>query len=268
MSKIVKSESDSEKFSREIVEDHLQVKLEFTDFDGQVDYLASVDEKSEIALEVTSFTNPDRWQLHKMDDDGKYLVERHYLRQNWLINIEGVPNFLKLDRELLPRLVDLEIHHLPELRISTQGWWLEKIPTLNSLFKAIRRNNVEYITSRIGNFRDQQESDPRLVAITSSENWVYGGVNSSLELVEDFLECNKNDRRKLKATGFKDRHIFIWIDRFSKREIREIFDKDIIELPTRAPELPDEITHLWIADDVTRKAMYFDSTLAWELIAF
>lgn len=267
MPKVVKSESDSEKFARKIVERHLQVKLEFADFSGQVDYLPCAEDKSEIALEVTSFTNPDKWQLSKIVNEDKYLVERHDLRHNWLINVQGTPNFLKLDRELLPLLVVLEIHDLSELRTSTQGWWLEKMPTLSNLLKEIRRNNVEYI-SRIGNFRDQKGNDPRLVAITSSENWIYGGVNSSLELIEGFVESNKNDRRKLQETGFPNRHLFVWIDRFSKREIREIFDKDLIDLPTRTPKLPEEITHLWIADAVTNKAMYFDSNSEWELIAF
>jgi hypothetical protein len=268
MPKVIKSESESEKFAREIVESHLGVKLEFFDFSGQVDYLASAGEKSKIALEVTSFTEQDKWELSKIDDGGKYLVVRHDLNHNWLINVQGVPNFLKLGRELLPRLVDLEIHRLPELHTSTQGWWLEKVPTLKNLFKAIRSNNVEHISSRIGNFRDQDENDPRLVAITSSENWIFGGVNSSLELVEDFLDSDTNDRQKLQKTGFPDRHIFVWIDKFSKREVREIFDQGTVKLPTRTPELPPEITHLWLADTITRKVMYFNSTLEWELISY
>lgn len=268
MPKVVKLESYSERCAREIVEGHLQVTLEFADISGQVDYLSSDKKNSKIALEVTTFTNSESWQLFKMGDEGKYLIESHFLHQNWLINVKGVPNFLKLNRELLPRLADLEIHQLSELRTSTQGWWLEKVPTLKNLFSAIHSNKVEYISSRIGSFKDQKDNDPRLIAITSSENWIFEGVNSSLELIEDFLQSNSNDRRKLQATGFSNRHIFIWIDRFSRREIREIFDKVIIELPTRTAELPEEITHLWIADDVTRKAMYFDSTLKWQLIAF
>jgi len=268
MPKIIKSESDSEKSAREIVENHLGIKLEFSDFSGQVDYAGIAEEKLRIALEVTSFTDPDKWQLSKMDGGGKYLIERHDLSRNWLVNVQGVPNFLKLHRELLPRLVDLEIHDLPELHTSTQGWWLEKVPTLKKLFKAIRSNNVRHISSRIGNFKDQQVKDARLVAITSSENWIFGGVNSSLELVEDFLVSDLNDRRKLQETGFSNRHMFVWIDRFSKQEVRQMFDQDIVKLPTRTPVLPKEITHLWLADEVTRKVMYFDSTLKWELISF
>jgi hypothetical protein len=268
MPKVTKSESDSEKLAREIVEEHLQIEFDFLDFSGQVDYSTNAKEKIEIALEVTSFTNPKKWELFKIDSGANYLIESRYLANNWMINVQGVPNFRKINRELLPLLGNLEVHNLSEIRISTQGWWLEKVPTLKNLFEAIRQNNVEFISSRIGKFRDQRESDPRLVAIISSENWIYGGVDSSLELLEDFLEKNKNDRRKLQETGFANRHIFVWIDRFTKKEIRDIFDIDLITLPTRSPELPEEITHFWLVDAVTRRGMYFDSSKGWELITF
>jgi hypothetical protein len=264
--RIVRSESDSEKCAREVVENRLGIQLEFSDLNGQVDYLALEPNSPAMALEVTSFADSDKWELSKVAHAQNYLIEKHYLNRNWLINVNGVPNFKKLERELIPRLVDLDIHDLSEVRASTQGWWLENVPTLQGLIKAIKSNNVEFISSWIGNFKGQLESDPRLAAIIYSENWMYGGVDSSLELVEKFIECNIQDRRKLRESSLLNRHIFIWVNQFSKTEVREVFDGAILTLPTRPPNLPEEVTHLWLADEVTKKTFYFDPVLGWEVI--
>jgi hypothetical protein len=264
----MKVASKNEEEARKIVENHLMVRLKYVDVSGQVDYLNHDGEDFEMALEVTRFTDQDKFQLSTMDVANKYVVERMDIHHNWWINIRGVPNFRKLELELYPFLVDLEIHGLREVNLPYQGWWLEKVPTLRRAYEGLRNNHVENITSRIGMFSNQNFEETRLIAITSSENWIFGDANATLELIESFLESNKNDRRKLSESGKSSRHEFIWIDEYSPKPLREMFDREDVQLPSRVAELPDEISDLWVADSVRKLAMYFNATGLWTLISF
>jgi hypothetical protein len=50
--------------------------------------------------------------------------------------------------------------------------------------------------------------------------------------------------RKLAASGYPERHAFIWATVTTPYEIASILDGDA--LPTEAPDLPDGVTHLWV----------------------
>ena len=50
--------------------------------------------------------------------------------------------------------------------------------------------------------------------------------------------------RKLAASGYPERHAFIWATVTTPYEIASILDGDA--LPTEAPDLPDDVTHLWV----------------------
>jgi len=90
-----------------------------------------------------------------------------------------------------------------------------------------------------------------MVFITSMSDYVSAlGADVTVSEAEKWLASQRPDqqgaRRKLMATGLSERHMFVWVDHYDVQASRGLAEH---ELPARAPVLPAEITHLWLAAD-------------------
>lgn len=78
--------------------------------------------------------------------------------------------------------------------------------------------------------------------------WLSQDPDDVVTFVERFVESRASDVLKLGRSGADERHLFIWGGVFPDAfvELRAL-GTDIAGLPTRAPRLPREITHVWVA---------------------
>jgi len=261
-----KEESPSERDARIIVERFLNVKFQFTDQNGQVDYICFHEQAPLVALEVTSSTDSNKTELANTQLFKDGFIESNAVSSNWLITIKGVPRYSKIKRELIPKIRDLELHAIDQIYMHTQSWWLETVPTLKSAMEVFKDNHVEALSSRIGEFKNQDVEDNRMLVISSTENWTYGGVDEGLNFFEELANVSSKDHLKLINSRCESRHLFIWVDENNLNATRAIFDDEDFKRPARELKLDPAITDLWIVDKVTSRGLYFDSSGKWNCI--
>lgn len=80
--------------------------------------------------------------------------------------------------------------------------------------------------------------------------WLSLSPDDVVTFAEDFIARRSSDVSKLGRSGADERHLFIWsgVQSEGMAELRAL-GLDIESLPQRAPQLPPEITHLWIANE-------------------
>jgi histidine triad (HIT) family protein len=110
--------------------------------------------------------------------------------------------------------------------------------------------------------------DPGVVGITGPMRveWLSMNPDDVVTFAERFVARRPSDVAKLAASGADERHLFIWSGLFSEGlvELRAL-GSDIESLPQRAPNLPDAITHLWIANEGSRpsRIVHWDPRTGW-----
>lgn len=68
--------------------------------------------------------------------------------------------------------------------------------------------------------------------------------------VEQFVESRPSDVDKLRRADVDERHLFIWGGEFSTGWVPlRALQLDVPDLPVRAPRLPEEVTHVWVAPE-------------------
>lgn len=71
-------------------------------------------------------------------------------------------------------------------------------------------------------------------------------------------------RAKLKATGAEERHLFLGATMSSNWSLNYWLSEYCVDLPDRQPDLPEEITHLWIWSVVAgRRVLAWFPDLGW-----
>jgi len=263
MEKRIKTESLSEKNARKIVEKYFNTELEFQDFDGRVDFVSVTNSTLDIALEVTSFVDPNKMELDKLDFSRQSFIRTNSIRRNWFFSVRGIPNFRKFKKEVIPLIPVIEMHGIEKIVMSEHSWWMETVETLKRVFQILKNNKIDSMNSNIGVLKDQNIDEERLVIISYSENWVYEGEMSLLEPIEEFIWSDENNLMKLKNSGRESRHLFIWFNENTRKSVREFFEEAKFTLPSSALQLPDEITDLWISDYVTGNVLHFCNLYNW-----
>lgn len=84
--------------------------------------------------------------------------------------------------------------------------------------------------------------------------------------IEDFIDSRPSDVVKLGRAGTAERHLFIWGGLLSTGWIAlRALELSVPHLPERAPVLPEEITHVWVAPEVTPPAriVVWSATTGW-----
>jgi hypothetical protein len=240
-------ESRSEFAACLLVRHNSDVQLKFNDdrrADGLVDYLITSAGGVDIgALEVGTNTSESRtasetaWQKHARDP-----VDAPTLRQSWSLMCwtQSPANFSRLHRKVIPVLERLEAAGQDRCDTATAARYHAGTP----------EHELANLQVVLAHALPPRAGKTAQVVV----NLAGGGASRSeaeapLSHLEDWLHSPDPDpagmRSKLAATGLSQRHAFVWVDFQSEfaahRWLREG------ELPQRAPRLPTEVTHVWLA---------------------
>ena len=101
---------------------------------------------------------------------------------------------------------------------------------------------------------------PMRVSILSQE------PDDVVTFVEEFVALRPSDVAKLGRAGTAERHLFIWSGVFSTGWVPlRALELDVPQLPHRAPQLPEELTHVWVAPEATPPAriVVWSATTDW-----
>lgn len=247
--------------ARLFVEKYLGVNLKYVDLNGQVDYKFERDGQ-ECALEVSRFTEElqkERWAGFR---DGDELFNFYPLRRQWYLSAQGMPKIKDLKALVLPALQILERYHLDSYWPSMQSWWFEHDRELKEVAFAFQSVGIESAQSAIGMF-DVDEVNTFNVAVSFGLNWTFGGSNSALEIIEDYIGKTEDNLHKLRESKSTESHLWLWFDNHTLRGVLNAIDDLDKPLPTRKPNLPEEITHLWLMYEEVGVGWFYEPLKGW-----
>jgi hypothetical protein len=197
--------------------------------------------------------------------DGDELLNYSPLKRQWYLSAQGMPKIKDLKALVLPALHILERYHLDSYWPSMQSWWFEHDRELKEVALAFQSVGIESAQSAIGMF-EIDEAHPFNVAVSIGLNWTFGGSNSALEIVEDYIGKTEDNLRKLRESESTERHLWLWLDHHTMRGVLDAFDGLGNQLPTREPNFPDEITHLWLMHEEVGVGWFYDPLKGWAQI--
>ena len=229
-------ERPEERRARDVVAHLTGHDLQFTDLRGGIDY--AVRDMS-VALEVTRFT--ERRVRRDMSEAAR---NDHMLdlgtSYDWRVTFDGFPKYNNLVVRLYAPLLRLENHEL-ERYSRSQDWWMRHVPTLKEATSCLLAQGVLHARATV------PDKWPSRLFISPSQGWVYGGPDAALELLESAIGRDTNHIQKLGVTEAIERHLWYWTDMATPDDFRRALAIDG-GLPSRAPKLPAEVTHLWCVD--------------------
>jgi hypothetical protein len=163
------------------------------------------------------------------------------LRRSWHIGIDSDrARFRSLLRSLSPLLLEAE---------SLSRW---KISTWSAHGYGADAQTLEWRLARLG-VRSVTALEPAgepAVWIAPMYGWSAGAnPDSAVDEVEAWLGSGSDDqlgigRKLLTRPDLPERHLFVWADR---QKMSAAYALGRGELPSRAPQLPAQVTHLWLA---------------------
>lgn len=252
--------------ARKFLESFLNLDLHLADLGGtsQVDYNFSKD-NLKCSLEVSRFTEQIQKGLWEVYSDGDEMLHSPLLRGHWLLSACGMPKNKDVQKYIIPALHTLERYFLDSYWPSLQSWWFEHDRDLKVVAEAFEFVGIESAQSRAQMFY-QDDNLIFNIGITYGNNWMYGGPDSALEILEEYIGCTGDNLRKLAQTGADERHLWLWLDEHSLRGVSDAFKEEDIALPSRKPNLPPAVTHLWIVSDVNGLGWRFEPENGWSKI--
>lgn len=241
----------------------IELKSNEDGFSGKVDYVSS-DPSLEFALEVTTYTNELRKSLVNGGGNFESLIPRRDLFSDWIIQTRDHPHRKRIIDLVIPQLHTLSVHGIVEYYKPHHEWWMRQVPTLEKTLSAFNSASVEYVKK--GSFIDRDEHETANVVLLPMVNWSFGGPDSALEIIESDPKIFPENVGKLLESGAKVRHLFVWVDEHTDRNVLDAFNSENLETPTRAPYLPQEVTNFWIVNRRTEVGWYFEPIEGWRLI--
>ncbi len=191
------------------------------------------------AVEVTASEDQRRagdfGALHKQP-----VIHDQRLRQGWLVLLKPGAS-VNLARARLPDiLLQLEEAGLGAVDMRDDDhaeWALELL------------RSADADTARSGVMR------PGAIGLTGAMRveWLSSDPEDVVTFVERFASSRPDNLSKLRNSGAAERHLFVWGGAFPQdwASLRPL-KLDIAALPSRAPNLPPEVTHVWVAADGER----------------
>ncbi len=223
-------------------------KVDFNDQNGEADFLIQHNDKQIGLLEVTTHTEKSLREYDQKFSQESLIFESMALKSNWYISIPNPPNIKNLNEKLIDTLILMEEFEIGDYWYSSDLWALKKDPALIDLVQSLMKLKVESARAISDPILKDQDANTRVAVCPRSGGYVYGGPNSSLELIEKYVSNNMKDLKKLSRFSGEN-HYWIWLDSFTVQEIRNAFGSDL--LPDRIPDLPECIQVLWVADAVS-----------------
>lgn len=234
-----KEERPDEAAARRIVESECHVHLEFADLTGGVDYLTL---DNSVALEVTRFTDGLLRRDMAVASGADHVTELG-TGYDWHVTFDGYPRYDGLAGRLYPPLHVLETHGLEHWDPARMAWWAQRVETLREAVVILAQERVVDAQARLSAQR------PTRLFVSTSGGWTYGGPDAALEVLEAAIAADSKHLDKLQEQAAQQRQLWIWTDVATTGSLRRAFSPEEQRLPSRPPDLPSAVTHLWCVDE-------------------
>jgi hypothetical protein len=214
--------------------------------DGMVDIKIAYSDRQAAYLEVTSNLEPGYaaiWSELMKGGQIPQITTMANLRRKWSITLSGASHqhWRPLHAELPVLLANLEANGMTFQRVATVETL--KATQDSSVIRLLKFGVVQLCSAPSEAGQGAAAEYPAGISGPTARSWP-----TFLDWVSETLASAKlaNKRDKLIKTGAPERHIFIGITYTSPEEV--FFGLTVGEqgLPTAAPTLPPEITHLWL----------------------
>lgn len=259
-------EKESERAARSIVESLYKTSLQLNDMNGEADYVFNSHEGASV-LEVTSYWMRDYFEASLEENHHNLFFTTQWLRHNWMIAFLGYPKIKHVQEYLTIHIRELENHHIFTFDWSFNEWWMKDVPTLKSAMKAMEEFKVTGARVVSGDIYSDLTQNERLVWLMPSMSYSFGGTSGALEVIEQIVNANLLDQKKLRQNPAVNKHYWIWINEFTHPSILEAFKGDAYrQLPDRNPKLPPGVTHFWIVQKVINTGWHFNPHRGWEIV--
>ncbi len=194
------------------------------------------------ALEVTAVADPALsalWNtLHKTD--GRWVFEG--LAGGWTVEVPPTASTRKLRSELRDLLADLERRGIKEVD-SDDAPWRPEVAKLHDLKIS---HLSQYDTDCPGSVYFMPDQGPE-----RSGGAMAADAEDLLDWIEQLLASDAfmDNRQKLAKAATQDRHLFVLFPALATApfSVHSALLGRNVALPSRAPRLPEEVTHLWLA---------------------
>ena len=109
----------------------------------------------------------------------------------------------------------------------------------------------------------------RRLFTTPMGSWTSRGADDALGIIEKYLAASTDNQRKLAEADTDQFHLFLWLDSDTDGAVAATFtaleahDGQLIDLPSRPPELPDPITDLWVIHRATGRGWMYSFAAGW-----
>lgn len=195
------------------------------------------------AIEVVAAVDARCTELWRLVNDGPRRIVQG-LDGGWFLSLDPSTNVRRLNHALRPLLSDLESRRVIEL----DDW------TRDPAVEEARRFGIVHATQGGTEFRGsvyftiQLPTERAGGAVASTDDALSGWLGEWLR-----GDPRQDVRRKLRASGAAERHVFIVVPPFADGDfgVRDILLRDDAPLPATAPDLPQEVTHVWVASTWT-----------------
>jgi hypothetical protein len=211
------------------------------------------------AVEVTAAEDQDLAARQGALTGRRALLQDDRLAHGWLVVLCDTAQ-VNAARERLPRLLmRLEAVGLQEASVFSAGG-LDEDDEHAWLPEQLARSQVQTAKTTGGPAGTVILTGPMRVGFLSQD------PDDVVTFVEEFVASRPSDVAKLGRAGTAERHLFIWGGVFSTGWVPlRALELDVPQLPLRAPQLPEELTHVWVAPAATRPAriVVWSATTDW-----
>lgn len=224
---------------------------------GMYDLRAELGGRRFAAIEVTAAEDERRAADFGALARGRGTVRVPQLQSGWLVYLREGAKIREVKRRLPTLLVEMERAGLTEL-VTSSGWFGEDLEDLRERLWA----------SGVAAVYEHPNPGPGVISMTGAAyaTWLSTDPDDVVSFVESFVESRPSDVAKLGRSSGDERHMFIWSGMFStaEGELRALA-LDINQMPARAPRLPPEVTHVWVASETARpsRIVHWSPTHGW-----
>ena len=259
-------ERPNEERAKQIVERELRLQLDHHDTHGGVDYLSP---DGEVALEVTAVTDGEKdgaWKaLKKSEAKG---APNSHLQGCWIIFIPDDQADMKtFVQRVQPAIVELELageSYLDAQRAAIQA--IQGGP-LARVYRPLVEAGVERASSVPHERHPDDSHHKHRLFISPGSGGSASGSDEAVGLLLDELRPKTDNLRKLRESGSRERHLFVWVNDNTSFGIERPLSheppagtEEFWGVPSKAPVLDPVLTHLWVVHERSGMGWLWDGS--------